>query len=443
MITSLSRGERILTSQFREVAMAFQGKEFTTEMKQLIVSLKLHFDKERKAGKSVSTKNATRRVVQGLGIGEATVKRIMAAHKTGTEFVIEEKARGKPPYRLSLNLQPVIREYIRQKNLKGQKIGAEQIREYLLQKHSVEIPMSTFLRSLSRLGFTYGIGKRRTALKEQDYVVLARRRYLRKKIANRNNDGSLKRPEVYLDETYINKNHSNQFTWYLEEDGPWVNKPSGKGPRVIVVNAITVNGWVNKAQLVFDANRRTGDYHGQMNWGNFSKWFKTQLLPNIPDNSLIILDNARYHNVFTEDAFPVPATRKEVLCDWLERNSIPWTTDMLKPELYELCKRLAPTPEYRLDQIAEAAGHSILRTPQYHPELQPIETCWGVVKNDMAAHCDFTMKNFREHLPAAFAKVTSRTCKNLIAKVVKQEEKYWTEDSMLYEEIDEDSETFD
>jgi len=34
--------------------------------------------------------------------------------------------------------------------------------------------------------------------------------------------------------------------------------------------------------------------------------------------------------------------------------------------------------------------HSILRTPQYHPELQPIETCWGIVKNHMADQCDFT-----------------------------------------------------
>jgi len=420
--------------------MTFQGKEFTPEMKQLIVNLKLHFDEEKKIGKSVLTKNATGRVAQGLGIGEATVKRIMAAHKHGFPAAVEEKAKGKPPYRMSLNLQPVIREYIRQKNLKGQKISAEQIQNHLLQKHAVEIPMSTFLRSLNRLGFTYGVGKRRTALKERDYVVLARRRYLRKKIANRNDDGSLKRPEVYLDETYINKNHSDQFTWYLEEDGPWVNKPSGKGPRVIVVHGITVNGWVNKAQLVFDANRRTGDYHGQMNWDNFSKWFETQLLPNIPENSLIILDNAKYHNVFAEGTFPVPATRKEALCDWLEKNNIPWTTDMLKPELYELCKRLAPVPEYKLDQIAEAAGHSILRTPQYHPELQPIETCWGVVKNYMAAHCDFTMKNFREQLPAAFTKVTAKTCRSLIAKVVKQEEKFWVEDAKLYEEIDEDSE---
>jgi transposase len=420
--------------------MTFQGKEFTPEMKQIIVNLKLHFDAEKRASKFVSTKNATARVAHGLGVGEATIKRIIAAHKQKRhDDEVEIKERGKPPYRLSMNLQPVIRELIRKKNLKGQKIGAEQIREYLLQKHSIEIPMSTFLRSLNRLGFTYGAGKRRSTIKEQDYVVLARRRYLRRKIANRNSDGSLKRPEVYLDETYINKNHSNQFTWYLDEDGPWVNKPSGKGPRLIIVHAITMEGWVNDAQLIFDAKKHTGDYHGQMNWENFSRWFENQLLANIPENSLIMLDNARYHNVLAEGSFPIPKTRKGELCDWLERNRIPWTFDMLKPELYELCKRFAPVPEFKLDQIAEAAGHSILRTPQYHPELQPIETCWGVVKNYMADHCDFTMKNFRAQLPLAIAKVKSGTCKKLIAKVAKQEEKYWDEDMQLYAEIDEDN----
>jgi hypothetical protein len=57
----------------------------------------------------------------------------------------------------------------------------------------------------------------------------------------------------------------------------------------------------------------------------------------------------------------------------------------------------------------------------------------------MAAHCDFTLKNFREQVPFAFAKVTARTCKHVIVKVVKQEEKYWIEDSKLYEEVEEDT----
>ncbi len=139
--------------------------------------------------------------------------------------------------------------------------------------------------------------ERRSALKERDDVVLARRRYLRQTRANRNPDGSLQRPAVYLDETFVNQNHSGQFAWYLEEDGPWVNKSSGKGPRLIIVHAMTVAGGVQGAALGFEAAQRTGEYHGQMNWENFSTGFAEQLLPHIPSRALIILDNAPYHDV--------------------------------------------------------------------------------------------------------------------------------------------------
>jgi transposase len=417
------------------MARSFQGKEFTPEMKQLVINLKLHFDEERKKHKEVSTRNPTLRTAKGLGIGEITVKRIMAEYRQHghTREVYAAKPRGKPEYRAAVNLQPVIREYIPTKNLAGQRVGVEKLRHYLLETQGADIPPVTLWRTLQRWGFTYGTGKRRSALKEHDYVVLARRHYLRQKRANRNPDGSLKRPEVYLDETFVNKNHSGQFTWYLEEDGPWVNKPSGKGPRLIIVHAMTGLGWVPGAELIFEAAKRTGDYHGQMNWENFSMWFSDQLLPNIPSHSLIILDNAPYHNVVVEDAFPTPKSRKEQLCAWLTKKGIPWTPDMLKPELYDLCKKCAPAPEYRLDQLAEASGHRLLRTPQYHPELQPIETCWGIVKNYMADQCDFTTQNFHKQLPIALSKVKPSTCRKLIAKVVEQEEKYWAEDEQLYE----------
>ncbi|MCK5702158.1 MAG: transposase, partial [Cyclobacteriaceae bacterium] len=170
----------------------------------------------------------------------------------------------------------------------------------------------------------------------------------------------------------------------------------------------------------------------QMNWENFSKWFKTQLLPNIPPESIVILDNAKYHNVL-EDVIPNKSSKKEQLRHWLTYNGYPWREDMLKSELLELCTRLAPTPEYKLDRLAAEHGISILRTPPYHPELQPIETCWAVVKNDMADNCDFTMVGLRNRLPEAFSKVTSDTCKEIISKVFDQEEKYWSEDETLDE----------
>ena len=92
---------------------------------------------------------------------------------------------------------------------------------------------------------------------------------------------------------------------------------------------------------------------------------------------------------------------------------------------------MAPEPVYAIDEIATAHGHQVLRTPPYHPELQPIETCWGVVKNYMARHCDFTMKNFIKQLDSGFNKVSSKTCTKIIAKVREIEDEFWVSDMMM------------
>ena len=413
--------------------MSFQGKEFTPGMKQLIINLKQFNDIERHE-KNLKAVWAIEKTAEGLGIGQATVRRIMAEYNKNKQNVPNSlpKTRGKPEYTIPQNLQSVVRQYIRFQNIKGQHVSVDLVRQHLEKINPDHtFPSTTLRRTLNRWGFTYGTGKRRSALKERDYVILARRRYLRQKRLNRKPNGSIVRPEVYLDETFINRNHSNQFTWYFDEDGPDVNKPAGKGERVIVVNAITRDGWVNNAQLIFEAKKKTGDYHGQMDWGNFSKWFTEQLLPNIPKNSIIIMDNASYHNTTEENTFPKSNTRKENLRTWLDDKKIPWGEDLLKAELYVLCKLFEPKPDYKIDKIATAAGHSILRTPQYHPELQPIEMCWGVVKNYMAKHCDFTLQKFRNNLPSAFFQVTPKTCQKLIAKTVVEENKFWKEDGEI------------
>ncbi len=423
---------QIFTAKFlhRVAPMSFQGKEFTPGMKQLVINLKQFYDIERHQNKFKAVWSIEQ-TAKGLGIGQATVRRIMADYNKNKPNVLDDapKTRGKPEYTIPQSLQPVVRQYIRSQNLKGLHVSVDLVNKYFKELNSnYNFPTTTLWRTLNRWGFTYGIGKRRSALKERDYVILARRRYLRQKRSNRKPDGSIIRPEVFLDETFINKNHSNQFTWYFDEDGPDVNKPSGKGERLIVINAITCDGWIDNAQLVFEAKKKTGDYHGQMDWGNFSKWFTEQLLPNIPKNSIIIMDNASYHNTTEENTFPKSNAKKEKLRKWLDDKEISWGEDLLKAELYALCKLFEPKPEYRVDKIAEAEGHSILRTPQYHPELQPIEMCWGVVKNYMSKHCDFTLRKFRNNLPLAFSHVTSKTCQKLIAKTVAEENKYWEED---------------
>jgi hypothetical protein len=77
------------------------------------------------------------------------------------------------------------------------------------------------------------------------------------------------RPELY-DKRLLRATRSPRYSLSF---GPYINKPAGKGERFIILNAVTKDGWVQNAQLVFQAHRRTGDDHGAMDEDNFSKWF--------------------------------------------------------------------------------------------------------------------------------------------------------------------------
>lgn len=410
-----------------------RGKPLCPEEKRLVVSLKSYFDRNKTDFGATDT--SAQMVSDALNIGLGTINRIMAGYHKNPESINEPpQPRGRPIHSINVSQQSIVRSYIRTANLEGSYITLETIRDFL-QEHSPKefFHIATLSRTLDRWGFEFGKGTRTQHLKEKDYVIAARHRYLRKMKKNRLNNSYEKtaRPEVYLDESYINKNHSNDFIWYSIDDGPWVQKPTGKGERLIIINAITKKGWVKNAKVVFKSSRKTGDYHGQMDFDIFLKWFSENLIPNIADNSIIVLDNASYHNVLAETSAPIAASPKKNIFDWLEKNKIVCSRDCLKAELIEILNKVAPEPTYAIDEIAKAHGHEIVRTPPYHPELQPIELCWGIIKNEIARNCTFTVKNLEIQLESSFKKVTEEICQKIMKKVKKLEDKFWEEDEKL------------
>jgi hypothetical protein len=413
-----------------------QGQAVDFRERQFVVRLKAYFDQERQQGLSVSTQDAVGRVAKALALGKRTVQEILStSHTAGRVAVPALESKGKPPYRIQPAWETVIRQRIRARNRQGSHVSVRSLAHWLGENYE-EVPRATLGRALQRMGLVYGKSRHKSALRERDEVVIARRAYLRTKRANRTADGGTVRPEVYLDESYVNVNHSTPRTWYFAAEGPWVHKPSGKGPRLIIVHAMTTAGWVAGAQLVLQAKRHTGDDHGQMDFENFRRWFRDGLLPHIPAASLIVMENAPYHNVYVDGVFyPPTSTKKAELQNWLQQNHPTMDQEaMIKAELLAVCRQLCPKPAYALDRMAEAAGHQILRTPQYHPELQPIENCWAVVKNHCAAKCDYTMAGLRAHLEDGFAKVTPDTCRAAIADMRSEEDRYWREDMEESEE---------
>ena len=51
----------------------------------------------------------------------------------------------------------------------------------------------------------------------------------------------------------------------------------------------------------FFAKAKDGDYHQEMNGPTFLNWFENQLMPALKNPSVIVLDNASYHNIKTEE----------------------------------------------------------------------------------------------------------------------------------------------
>lgn len=361
-----------------------RGKPLTPEIKKIIVSVKQYFDHNRLKTEEPSVI----RTADALGIGIATVKRIMADFNRDPAILDKPaKLRGRPVYAVSMTYQESIRSYIRASNRRGEHITLTDIIDFFKEQYGEsDINKVTLARTLNRWGFEFGEGVRSQHLKEKDHVIAARQRYLREIRSNRvpGKTTDTIRPEVYLDESYVNRNHSNDFIWYYGEDGPWVQKPTGNGERLVIINAITKSGWIPGVKLVFKSTGKTGDYHGQMNWELFKKWFTEMLLPNIPEHSIIIMDNAPYHNILSVHSPPTPQSSKSRIREWLEQNKIYCRDDCLKPELVEILNKIAPESIYAVDDIALSLGHKVLRTPPYHPELQPIEKCWGVVKNHVA-----------------------------------------------------------
>lgn len=186
-----------------------------------------------------------------------------------------------------------------------------------------------------------------------------------------------------MDESYIHSSHTHHKSW-SDDSNEGVLQPLSKGQRLIIVHAGGAMGFIPNAMLLFRSNTKSGDYHAEMNFENYKKWLTEKLIPNLPKESVLVIDNAPYHNVQVDKA-PTSASRKDDMRKWLSDKNIAWNDAMLKPELYNLIKLYKPRYKtYQIDSLLRDKGHSVLRLPPYHPDLNPIELVWAAMKQFVA-----------------------------------------------------------
>lgn len=258
-----------------------RGKPLKPGEKRAIICVKSYFDRNR--NEFGVTESSVQLTADALEMGVSTVNRVMADFRRDPSLLDKTpEPKGRPDYAINSSHEEAIRSFIRKANQSGQHVTASTLSDFIQEiDPDSHFHRTTLTRALDRWGFEFGKGTRSQHLKEKDEIIALRQQYLRRMRANRDDKGVPVKSEIYLDESYVNKNHSNDFIWYSEEDGPWVQKPTGKGERLIIINAMSSNGWVKDAKLVFQSKRKTGDYHGQMNAELFQKWFSEKLMPNM------------------------------------------------------------------------------------------------------------------------------------------------------------------
>ena len=424
--------------------MPGRGKRVNSTAKNIIFNVYRFFEKESAKTKNKAPPRLTHKMAEATGYSERTVRRIVSekSAQSGAAFCSPAKRYKLDRKKIVLDdfdtdaLRRTIHEFYSEKKYPTMDSLLSAVKE----KGIFSEERTTLWRVIRKMGFKYKKVNDKRYIYEQPRKIVRRCEYLRRLRRNRREG----RPVIYLDETWANARDGIEKMWV--EDDPravggtkgGIRKPSGKGSRLIILHAGSDNGWINGADLVFQSKKATGDYHDEMTSEHFEEWFHDSLMPNIPPNSLIVMDNAPYHSRRLEPV-PTMSSRKQVMQDWLTQHGIEFPENALKRELYSLIKMSSFTPKYAVDEMAKVAGHEVVRLPPYHCELNPIELALSQVKRFIKENNQlFTLTAVKELTYRGFDQVGPANWKKLVEHVQRAfEDKYWRDDDLQEEYIDE------
>ena len=291
--------------------MSHQGKRLRGGEKDIIMNVRAFFETEKRKGRSILQNRVLDRTAKATKIGKTTIKALTKEYRGQGKFESPAKRFKKSRVRINPDEfdRAAIRRTIHDFYSSKEYPTLDKLLTKLHDKNIFHGGRSTRAKVLKTMGFRYKTredGKQ--YVYEQPRVIQQRHNYLRRMKRNRVD----KRPEVFLDETWLNSHAAPERLWVdCDGSGGW-RRPSGKGQRLIILHAGHCKGWVPGCELVFRSKTKSEDYHDEMNTQHFMEWFEHSFLPQLPPQSLIIVDNAKYHNAVVEKV-PTKSSTKTVM----------------------------------------------------------------------------------------------------------------------------------
>jgi transposase len=281
----------------------------------------------------------------------------------------------------------------------------------------------TFRLYLRSIGFFYRMLDRRLAIMETLRLKKLRFEYIHQIRKFRAEGRSI----IVLDETWYDS-HDVLKKGITDGSSKCVlNTPPSRGKRIIILAAGSENGWVEGSLLLSAKNIKdcSADYHQDMDGALFESWFQNQLLPNIPQNSVIVMDNAKYHSRHLIKK-PSQATRKDEILNFMASHNIAVPQKNTKKDLLEILKNHDISQQYVVDETAKERGHTVLRLPPYYCVLNPIELIWsslnrGIRQSNVAPNLSAAVV---ELIRQEVKKIDSNLWRNCFRHVINVENSY-------------------
>lgn len=372
----------------------------------------------------------------------------------------------------------LINEFIKTRCANGAVTVAKHIRSMLATcDDPVDISMDVTYRLLAAMGMHYEERSvnRFTPEKEEQFYARIDRFLLEYAAAKRDPDLVF----CYMDESYVHHHHASKASYYPADDVSMrLTRPASRGRRHVIVHCITADGILHfsdelTCEWIFLSNG-SKDYHENMNGDNFYKWLVEKFAPTFKalyptKRAVLVLDNAPYHHARDPLTFvdPFSMHKPALLAKMVQLGMTemtvtrtapgpppqppvditfdmrPWSVpgaaiprapkgpslEEMQTALHKCLMEKCPAAlESRIVQFFKKENWTLVFTPPYCPQFQPIELVWAHCKGfvaqqytnerNMAGTADQLRQALRgDHPPSVYSKLD---CAKLIAHCEKE-----------------------
>lgn len=147
---------------------------------------------------------------------------------------------------------------------------------------------------------------------------------------------------------------------------------------MMIVHVACETGFIQDATFVHKCVA-TRDYRLELNTNEFKKWLNEKLIPNLPPNGIVVIDNAPHLMTLT-DKKPTSTADKGELQNWLRTNNIPFLDNMPRETLFAIVTSAKVPKKHDMDDLLKEHGQEVLHLPPYHSDINPIEYIWKLAK---------------------------------------------------------------